>query len=114
MKTNNTKAESVVSIDQIVILIKEQRDQQISELFKEEVLMAFLEEHFDSIASSKIKLEFLKRDLKEIMKSSLDLAFYSPLIKQMKETGLMEIENHPIILLELNGVFKKYGFEKID
>ncbi len=89
METNHTteKTEKIPT-DQIIASIRDVRNQQIEELTKDPVLMAFLEHYYDTLVISNIKKEFLLKDLKELRDSSLDLAHYSSLITQ--ETELRE------------------------
>jgi hypothetical protein len=102
---------SKVSIEKITESIRKNRDQWINELLKESSLMLFLEEHYNTVAISRVKLEFLMRDLKELQNSSIDLVHYSALITQMKEANIsIPVANHPLFLNELKSIVKKYGF----
>jgi len=101
----------LVSIEKMILMIRETRDRQIDALLKDTGLMSFLEEQYETFAISSVKKEFLKRDLKELQNTSLDLAHYSSLIKQMKEATLhVELINHPLVLQEFKRIFQKYGF----
>jgi predicted oxidoreductase len=109
---NSTEIESQkIRLDVIIENIRKARDQRVQKLLNDSALMTFLEEHYNTVAVSAVKLEFLKRDLQGILNTSLDLAHYSSLIKRMKEanTSIVEV-NHPLFLLELNSFFKKNGF----
>src|SRR5258708_6950128 len=107
----SVEGSSKVSIETIVENIRNSRDHQLNELLKETPLMAFLEEHYGIIAINKVKLEFIRRDLKELQNSSLDLAHYSSLIKLMKGANTITVDvNHPVFLLDLKSLFKKYNF----
>lgn len=113
MEKNHSVQEATtqVSIEKMILMIREVRDRQIDDLIKDASLMSFLEEHYETFAISAVKKEFLKRDLKELQRSSLDLAHYSSLIKQMKEAKIpVDLHNHPLVLKELKTLFQKYGF----
>ena len=98
-----------VSVDQIIISIKDSRDSQIEELKKEPVLMAFLEHYYNTLVISDVKKQFLLKDLYELKNSPLDLSHYSSLITQMKETKTSTIDgSHKLFLSELKNIFQKY------
>src|SRR3954471_20866690 len=91
-----------ISMDQIISSIREIRNQQIEELKKESVLMAFLEHYYDTLAISVIKKQFLLKNLSELRDSALDLSHYSSLITHMKETRTSTVSsNHKLFLSEL-------------
>jgi hypothetical protein len=98
------------SIEKNIEEVKKLRDNKIKSLLRTPDLMMFLEEHYNTVAISPVKLEFLKRDLKELLSSPLDLVYYSGAIRQIKEPGydmqscLLLIEN------EAKKIFEKYGF----
>ena len=100
---------TAISMDQIIAAIRSTRDQQIDELMKDPVLMAFLEHYYNTIAISDIKKEFLRRDLIELKKSPLDLSYYSSLITKMKESNTSKVDNHKLFLAELKTLLQKQG-----
>lgn len=98
-----------VSMDQIIVSVRNVRDQQIEELLKEPALMAFLEHYYDTLMISNVKKLFLLKDLFELKNSSLDLSYYSSLITQMKELKTLEVSvGHKLFLVELKELFEKY------
>ena len=100
---------SKVSIDKIIDNIRITRNDKIQKLLVEEALMTFLQEQFEVVAVSAIKLEFLKRDLQELKKSSLDLAHYASLIKLLKESNIdTPLDDDPLFKNELILIFQKY------
>lgn len=111
-KSRLSKESLEISTGVIIDNITSMRNDTINSLLKNDnALMAFLEEHFDTIAISPIKQEFLKRDLTELKNSSLDLVHYSSLIKETKETeNSVSIEGHSLFHRELRDIFEKYGF----
>jgi hypothetical protein len=112
METNLPREKTKeISMDQIIEAIQTTRNQQIDELMKDSVLMAFLEHYYNTIAISDVKKEFLRRDLIELKKSPLDLSYYSSLITKMKETNTSMVDNaHKLFLSELKGLFQRQGF----
>ncbi len=106
------KTISVISTELIIEHLKSIRDTTVISLLKnDDALMAFLEEHFDTIAISPVKQEFLKRELVELKNSSLDLVHYSSLIKEIKEKGYMMVNKDlPLFNQELKLICEKYGF----
>lgn len=111
-KSQPSKQISKVSTEFIIESLRSIRDSKINELLKtDDALMAFLEEHYNTLAISPIKREFLKRDLIELKDTSLDLVHYASLIKEVKEIGnLLLIEGHPLFNLELKAIFERHGF----
>lgn len=111
-KSLPSKELSKVSTEIVIEDLRGVRDNQISELLKnDDSLMSYLEAHYNTIAISSLKKEFLKRDLTELKNSSLDLVHYASLIKEVKETGnLIASESHPLFQGELKMIFQKYGF----
>ena len=100
---------SKVSIDKIIDNIRTSRNNKIQNLLNDNVLMTFLEEYFEVVAVSAIKLEFIKRDLLELKKSSLDLSHYASLIKQLKESNLdTPLQDQLQFHNELILIFQKY------
>ncbi len=98
-----------ISIDQIISTIQETRNQQIEELKKEPILLAFLEHYYDTLMISDVKKQFLLKDLSELKNSPLDLSHYSSLITQMKETKTSTVAaGHKLFLSELQNIFQKY------
>ena len=98
-----------ISIDQIISTIQEIRNQQIEELKKEPVLLAFLEHYYDTLMISDVKKQFLLKDLSELKNSPLDLSHYSSLITHMKETKTSTVAaGHKLFLSELQNIFQKY------
>jgi len=98
-----------ISVDQIILSIRETRNQQIEELKKEPVLMAFLEHYYDTLMISDVKKQFLLKNLNELANSPLDLSHYSSLITHMKETRTSTIGgSHKLFLSELKYIFQKY------
>lgn len=97
-------------MDQIIAAIRNTRDQQIDELMKDPVLMAFLEHYYNTVAISDVKKAFLRRSLSELKNSSLDLSYYSSLITKMKESNTSSVDNHKLFLSELKVLFQKQGF----
>jgi hypothetical protein len=114
METNSTTEETAeISTDNIIASIRDVRNQQIDELTKDSVLMAFLEHYYDTLVISKVKKEFLLKDLKELKDTSLDLAHYSSLITQ--KTGLKTLSidgSNKLFFLELERLFSKYVSRK--
>lgn len=102
------KGISKVSTEQVIASIKSYRDRLISSLCQETNLLKYLEENFNTVAISKVKLEFLIRDLAELKHSSLDLAHYSSQIKKMKESDSVNIDNPKLIMAEIDQVIRKY------
>jgi len=98
-----------ISMDQIISSIREIRNQQIEELKKEPILLAFLEHYYDTLMISDVKKQFLLKDLTELKNSSLDLSHYSSLITHMKETKSLNVPvSHKLFLSELQNIFQKY------
>jgi hypothetical protein len=117
MKKNNAVQESLpVSIENVIDLIRAQRDHAINTLLKkEQLLLSFLETHYDILALSAIKMEFLKRNLRELRDTSLDLVHYASLIKEKKELNNTTIdEKHPLFLKELKATFEKGSIVRKD
>lgn len=102
-----------ISIGQIISTIRGVRNQQIDELMKEDLLLAFLEHYYDIVAINNIKKVFLFMDLGELKFSSLDLAHYSSLITRMKETKNLVVDGtNSLFLTELKSIFEKYVSDK--
>ncbi len=72
--------------------------------------MAFLETQYDVFQISSVRKEFLKRDLTELKDSPLDRVHYASLIKDIKENGKVTLDNQPLFIEELKGIFRKYYF----
>jgi hypothetical protein len=109
---NNQPVQSAtpVSIEQIIEDLRLQRHACIKELLQDSNLMSFLEAQYDVFQISSVRREFLKRDLLELKDSSLDRVHYASLIKDIKENGSVELQQHPLFLSELREIFKKYYF----
>lgn len=109
---NNQPVQSTtpVSIEQIIDNLQVQRHHRIKELLKDSNLMAFLEAQYDVFQISSVRKEFLKRDLTELKDSPLDRAHYASLIRDIKDNGPTELQDHPLFLSELRSIFKKYYF----
>jgi len=102
-----------ISTETIISNIWEVRNTYLTKLMNEDRLMAYLEENFNTIAISHVKLEFIKRDLKELRDSSLDLVHYASIIRDTKILGTNSFTpEHPLLEIELNAIFKKYGLAK--
>jgi len=115
-KINTVKESLPLSIEKVIELIRERRDHAINHLLKKESsLLAFLETHYNIMALSAIKMEFLRRNLRELRDTSLDLVHYASLIRQVKESNQMSIEEkHPLFLQELKATFEKGSFVRKD
>jgi hypothetical protein len=100
------------STAQVIDMIRQLRDELITEFLQDEKLRTYFVEHFDIKTLSQVRIEFLKRDLKEIQKSPLDLAHYAGLIKLIKETNSAALSggNDVLFFNELESVFKKYTY----
>jgi hypothetical protein len=98
------------SIEKNIEEVKKLRDNKIKSLLRTPDLMMFLEEHYNTVAISLVKLEFLKRDLKELLSSPLDLVYYSAAIRQIKEQGYQMQDCFLLIDNEAKKIIEKYGF----
>jgi hypothetical protein len=97
----HNKINSSISNEAIISNIWAVRNTYLTELMKEDRLMAYLEENF------------IKRDLKELRDSSLDLVHYASIIRDTKILGSnLFTPEHPLLEIELNAIFKKYGLAK--
>jgi hypothetical protein len=114
METNRqTEKIEEVSIDQIIASIRITRDNQIQELLKDTVLMAFLEHYYETLVISNVKKQFLLKNLIELKNSPLDLSHYSSLITQLKESKTLTVDSgHKLFLNELKNIFQKYISKK--
>jgi hypothetical protein len=102
-----------ISTEAIISNICEVRKTYLTNLMNEDLLLAYMEDNFDTIAISRVKLEFIKRDLKELRDSSLDLVHYSSIIRDTKIPGSIPFTpEHPLLKIELNTIFNKYGLVK--
>ena len=109
----HNKINSSISNEAIISNIWAVRNTYLTELMKEDRLMAYLEENFNTIAISHVKLEFIKRDLKELRDTSLDLVHYASIIRDTKILGSSSFTpEHPLLEIELHTIFKKYGLAK--
>jgi len=62
-----------------------------------------------------VQLEFIKRDLKELRDFSLELVHDASIIRNTKGLGSNSFTTeHPLLEIELNAIFKKYGLAKPD
>jgi len=110
MEQNRPTALAIISIDSVINNIWSTREQTISKLLIDSALLEFMENHFDTLALSPIKIEFLKRDLKLLKEAPLDLVYYASLTKQLKESNSHHVDkDHSLIVQEIISVFKKYG-----
>src|SRR5882762_9798489 len=112
LETNTTERTNEFSTEQIVASIRETRNQQIDELTKDSVLIAFLEHYYDTLMISDVKKEFLLKDLEELRNSSLDLAHYSSLITQKIGSKILSIDGSNKFFLEFKRLFGKYVSKK--
>lgn len=114
MEKEQTTQGTNLSIENIITDIRKERDSLASNLISDSLLLAFVEEHFDTFSLSPLKLEFIKRDLKELRNSSLDLAHYSTLIRQQRDSSKNVVTmEHPLFLQEVFTIFKKYNLEPV-
>lgn len=112
MPDNHAESAAIISTEQMITTIRETRNALINALLNDASLLAFAEQHFNTIALSPIKIEFIKRDLKELRDSSLDLVHYSALMRESKEQSITISSNHPLLLSEIITIFSKYGVNK--
>ncbi len=108
---DSRQAESKISTERIIDLVKEVRNGLIRDFLNDETILSYFREQYDKDLSH-IKLEFLKRDLKELMGSPVDLPHYALLIKQMQEQNTASItsSNYELFYKELERIFKKYNY----
>jgi hypothetical protein len=110
---HNKQVNPSISTEAIISNIWEVRKNYITNLINEDMLLVYLEENFNTIAISHVKLEFIKRDLKELRDSSLDLVHYASIIRDTKILGSNSFTHeNPLLEIELTAIFKKYGLAK--
>jgi hypothetical protein len=100
-----------LSIEKIIDLIREERNDLIQALLDDNNLKNHYSQRYEK-ELSKIKIEFLKKDLKELQLSPLDLIHYASLITGLKESNTTSIApgGYEIFYLEINVIFKKYDY----
>ena len=109
----HNKINPAISTEAIISNIWEVRNIYLTKLMNEDLLLDYLEENFSTIAISPVKLEFIRRDLKELRDTSLDLVHYASIIRDTKILGSSSFTpEHPLLEIELNTIFKKYGLAK--
>jgi hypothetical protein len=113
-KRNLTLQLQTFPIEERIKCIKKDRDLIIDELLNDLPLMAFLEEHFNTVAVSPIKLDLLKRRLQELKDARLDLVHYSSLVNEMEASLINHPKTNRLVMLELKNQFKKLGFLDLD
>ena len=112
MKKIESSSETItLSVEKIIDLIRELRNQLVKEFLVDENLRTYFQKEYQRDLSI-IKLEFLKRDLKELLISPVDLSHYSSLIKQIREcnTASLAEGNQELFYKEIDAIFKKYNY----
>ena len=111
----NTDAELLLaklSTEKIIELVRVTRNNYILEFLEGDAIQQFFSEHYHMPQLSTIKIEFLKRDLKMLLGSSVDLVHYASVIKEIKDSNVLEVaQPHQLFFnREFEGIFKKYIF----
>lgn len=102
---------SSVSTEVIIDFIRKTRDEQIRGVLNAPDLPSFLQVQYNVPPLTPVKAEFLRRDLKELQSTTLDLVHYASLIREMKESNIINPDgSHPLFQSELKSIFNKYGF----
>lgn len=101
---------SPVSTEAIIEAIRMLRNSRITELLKnDDALLRLLEKRYGTTALTDVKKEFIRRDLTALRNTSLDLDHYGTLIRQVKEQGGTGLASNELFILELEGIFSKFG-----
>ncbi len=98
------------SVDDAISTIRRMRDEFLSSLLTDAGLSTFIEEYYDTIFLSPVRTEFLRRDISELRRSQLDLAYYAPLIRELKEGKIAEVKDHPLLIKEVKALYEKYKY----
>ena len=80
--------------DNIIELVRDQRNELINKLLFADSLKPFLKETFGVTEISQIKQEFIKRALKDLILSPVDLSHYSQIILEIKKSGSFVISSN--------------------
>ena len=106
------KEESFIRLtnDNIIELVRDQRNELIGKLLHTDGLNLFLKETFGVTEISQIKREFIKRALKELELSPIDLSHYSQIILEIRKTGslLISSNNESLFYLDIKNSIKNY------
>lgn len=99
-----------LSVEQIVDLIRNNRNDLVKSLLNDDKLNSYFLEHCKKELSA-VKREFLKRDLKELLIAPVDLVHYSKLITQVRDGGVFSgaERNSDFFVADLNRIIKKYS-----
>lgn len=110
-KTNQSTPLEKLSIEKVIDLIRQVRNDLIKDFLVGDNIQAYFLEQFDK-PISKIKAEFLIRDLKELLILPVDLVHYASLIKDIRETNSANLSkgNKDLFYKELESIFNKYRY----
>jgi hypothetical protein len=104
--------ESIIRLsgDNIIEMIRDNRNDIIQKLFNDAALRHYLHEVHMLTEVSTIKIEFIKRSLKELILTPVDLSHYAQLILEYRKTGSVVMSRHhqKLFYEEIEKTIKSY------
>jgi hypothetical protein len=109
--SNSTQDTTKLSIEKIIDLIRQIRNDLIKDFLLGDNLNTYFNEEYNKELSN-VKTEFLKRDLKELLIAPVDLSHYSTLIKYIRESNTASLANgnQDLFYKELELIFNRYNY----
>jgi hypothetical protein len=109
--SNSTQDTTKLSIEKIIDLIRQIRNDLIKDFLLGDNLNTYFNEEYNKELSN-VKAEFLKRDLKELLIAPVDLSHYSTLIKYIRESNTASLANgnQDLFYKELELIFNRYNY----
>ena len=96
----------------VVDLIRTLRNDLIKDFLDERFLLEYLQNQYNQIELSRVKLEFIKKDLKQLLISPVDLEHYKPIIDDFNtnESFSLSEGNEVHFYREIEKILKRFLF----
>ncbi|MBT1697012.1 hypothetical protein KK083_09015 [Fulvivirgaceae bacterium PWU4] len=108
---NTAQNETNLSIEKIIDLIRNFRNDLVKDLLKADSFEKYFTENLNKELSP-VKKQFIRKELKELLILPVDLVHYAKLITHLRAINSASItdENKKFFYDEVETIFKKYDF----
>ena len=108
---NTAQNETNLSIEKIIDLIRNFRNDLVKDLLRADSFEKYFTENFNKELSP-VKKEFIRKELKELLILPVDLVHYAKLITHLRSINSASVteENKRFFNDEVAAIFRKYDF----